>query len=387
MTVRHTLSVAIMAAAVAQTAYGQQLPGLTVPAGGNGVSQRAEVTQWVGPVKISIDYHSPAVHRRGVDRTGHIWGELVPFGFFDDGHGPSTATPWRAGANESTTISLSHNVEIGGRRLAAGTYSLFLEVEANTPWTWIFSNSTGGWGSYQYDPRDDALRVPVAPISAPFTEYLTYGFDKRGPDATTAYLQWENKRVPLDISVPNVNELWVDQMRRELRGWPGFSPDNLMAAAQFCAAHKINLDEALIWAERAIHDPFRGAGVGREDFSTLQTKAAVLEAMGRDSDAAAVMERALQLDGTPAIRLVAYEFGLLSDGKVQPALAVAQRAARQHPEEPYFTHLGLARAYTALGDRPNAIKEWTIAIENIPTAEKANLPEFQKTLTGLRASR
>src|SRR4051812_25326940 len=100
-----------LSVASAGAAFGQQQPGLSVPAGGNGVSQRAEVSQWVGPVKITIDYHSPAVHRRGADRSGHIWGELVPFGFFDDGHGPSTATPWRAGANESTTITLSHDVK------------------------------------------------------------------------------------------------------------------------------------------------------------------------------------------------------------------------------------------------------------------------------------
>src|SRR5215831_15552452 len=159
------ISVAIaplLALTMAGASYCQEQPGLTMPAGGNGVSQRAEVSQWVGPVKISIDYHSPAVHRRGVDRTGHIWGELVPFGFFDDGHGPSTATPWRTGANESTTISLSHGVKVGGRDLPAGTYALFLELDKDGPWTWIFSKNLG-WGSYQYDAGNDALRVPVQP--------------------------------------------------------------------------------------------------------------------------------------------------------------------------------------------------------------------------------
>jgi len=372
---------------VAGVAQSQQQPGLTVPAGGNGVSQRSEVSQWVGPVRISIDYHSPAIHRRRFDRTGHIWGELVPFGFFDDGHGPSTATPWRAGANESTTISLSHGVKIGGLDIASGTYSLFLEVEREGPWTWIFSKSTGGWGSYQYDPRNDALRVPVQPTPAPFTEYLTFGFDNRRPDATTAYLQWENQRVPLDITVPNVNELWVAQMRHELQGWPGFSPDNLVAAAQFCADHKINLDEALVWADRAIHEPFRGAGIGREDFSTLRAKAAVLEALGRDAEAASIMDKALSLTGTATIRLVLYELGLLSAGKTAKAVEVAEVNARQHPDEPYWTHFGLARAYAAVHDTANAIKEWEIVIRNVPASEKGDLPTFEQTLRELKAGR
>jgi transglutaminase-like putative cysteine protease len=39
-----------------------------------------------------------------------LWGDLVKYGMFDDGFGPSKAAPWRAGANETTTISFSHDV-------------------------------------------------------------------------------------------------------------------------------------------------------------------------------------------------------------------------------------------------------------------------------------
>ncbi len=363
----------------------QQQSGLTMPAGGNGVSQRAEVSQWVGPVQIRIDYHSPAVHRRGVDRTGHIWGELVPFGLFDDGHGPVKATPWRAGANESTTISLSHAVRIQGHELAAGTYALFLELAAEGPWTWIFSTQTNGWGSYQYDPRNDALRVTAEPQPAPYTEFLTYGFDDRRPDRTIAYLQWESKRIPFEIAVPNVNELWAAQMRKELLGWPGFDPENLRRAAQFCADKKVNLDEALVWADRAIREPFRGAAIGREDFATLWTKANVLEAMGRDSEAASVMETALRLPDTSVLYLHFYASGLLAGGKTPKALEVFELNAKRHPEEPYWTHLGLARAYTAVGKKPDAIKQWEFALRNVPDSEKSDIPAFEKALKDLKA--
>jgi len=363
----------------------QEQSGLTFPAGGNGVSQRAEVSQWVGPVQIRIDYHSPAVHRRGVDRTGHIWGELVPFGLFDDGHGPVKATPWRAGANESTTFSLSHAVQIQGHELAAGTYALFLELAREGPWTWTFSTQTSGWGSYQYDPRSDALRVAVEPQPAPYTEYLTYGFDERRPDGTVAFLQWEKKRIPLEITVPNVNELWAAQMRKELLGWPGFDPENLRRAAQFCADKKVNLDEALVWADRAISQPFRGAGIGREDFSTLWTKAAVLEAMGRDAEAASVMETALRLPGTSVLYLYLYASRLLSAGKTRKALEVFELNQKRHPDELYWTHLGLAQAYTAVGKKPDAIRQWEIALRNVPDSEKSDIPAFEKTLKDLRA--
>src|SRR5262249_25738280 len=178
-------------------------------------------------------------------------------------------------------------------------------------WTWIFSKQSSGWGAYQYDPANDALRVPVNPESAPYTEFLTYGFDERRLNAATAYLQWENKRIPLKIDGPNAAELYVTQRRKELPGWPGFNYQNWQQAAQFCADNKINLDEALVWAEKAISEPFRNAAQGREDFFTLRTKAAVLRAMGRDGEADGVMEKAGGMPGTPALPIHQYGMTLL----------------------------------------------------------------------------
>src|SRR5438445_12857196 len=118
--------------AVALPAVGQVLSELSMPP--NGDNERAQVAQWIGPAKVTIEYHSPNVHGGGgKDRTGHIWGELVQYGFFDDGFGPSHATPWRAGANESTTISFSHDVKIDGHNVKAGTYALFVELEKDGP--------------------------------------------------------------------------------------------------------------------------------------------------------------------------------------------------------------------------------------------------------------
>src|SRR3954468_8709041 len=92
--------------AIVSPAFGQVRSELALPP--NGDNQKAEVSQWIGLVKTTITYHSPNVHGGGgKDRTGHIYGELIKYGFFDDGFGPSTATPWRAGANETTTISFS----------------------------------------------------------------------------------------------------------------------------------------------------------------------------------------------------------------------------------------------------------------------------------------
>ena len=157
--------VSVMVCLLAAAGAGaQELSELAMPP--NGMNQKAEVSQWIGLVKVTIAYHSPNVHGpAGRDRTGHIWGELVKYGLFDDGFGPSKAAPWRAGANETTTISFSHDVKIGGRDVRAGTYGLFLEVQPSSPWTWILSTQTG-WGAYQYDPKYDVVRIDASSDSS-----------------------------------------------------------------------------------------------------------------------------------------------------------------------------------------------------------------------------
>ena len=364
---------------------GQDLAELAQPPNSN--NEKAEVSQWIGPVKVTIDYHSPRVHFQGIERTGHIWGEVVQYGFFDDGYGPSKAQPWRAGANETTTITFSHDVKIEGQELKAGTYGLFLALNKSGPSTWIFSSNATGWGAYQYDPKNDVLRVNTNPQDAPFTEFLTYGFDERLPGSAVAYLQWENKRIPFKIEVPNVNDIYVAQLRNQLQSWQGFNYRDWQAAAQFCADNKVDLDEALIWADKAISEPFRGDPLGREDFSTLQTKAAVLTAMGRDAEADAVMNKALHLPNTDAIAVHQYAMRLLRAGKKEKAMDVFQFNFQQHPDDKFYRYVGLARGYTALGDKENAIKNWEIALQNIPETQKGNTPAYEKSLQELKAQK
>ena len=369
---------------VSVTLFGQELSEISTPP--NGDNERAQVSQWIGPVKISIEYHSPRVHNPETnDRTGHIWGELVHYGFFDEGFGPTKGAPWRAGANESTAITLSHDVKIEGKELKAGTYALFLDVEKDGPWQWVFSHHIG-WGSFQYDPKDDALRVAVTPQDAPFTEFLTYGFDERRPDSAVAFLQWEKKRIPFKIEVQNVNELYVAKMRQDLQSWAGFRNEDWQTAAQFCADHKINLEEALTWADKAINAPFRGATIGQENFTNLQTKAAVLDAMGRQPEADAVMQKALQLPGTDSVLVYAYGMTLLREKRNDKAMEVFNLNQRQHPQEKYWTSLGLARGYTAVGDKKNAIANWEIVLKNVPENFVSRTPAFEAALKKLKES-
>jgi Protein of unknown function (DUF2911) len=88
--------------------FSQIMPLTTEPDGGN---KKASVSEQIGVVKININYSRPGVK----GREGKIWGTNVAhYGFRDQGHGTSYAAPWRAGANENTTMSFSHSLKIEG---------------------------------------------------------------------------------------------------------------------------------------------------------------------------------------------------------------------------------------------------------------------------------
>ena len=131
---------------------------------------------------ITINYSSPAVKGR------KIWGELVPYD-----------KVWRAGANEATLITFDKDVQMEGKALAKGQYSLYA-IPGETEWTIIFNSATGQWGinrdgTTTEDPAKDVLRVTVKPVNCPeFNERLIYMVDVNGFS-----LFWENLRIPVSI--------------------------------------------------------------------------------------------------------------------------------------------------------------------------------------------
>lgn len=356
--------------------------GLTTPPSGD--NQKSKVTQFIGPVEVSILYSSPDVHGpNGEDRTGKIWGEVAHFGYIDQGFGPSKAAPWRAGANENTVFTVSHDVTIEGKPLKAGTYGLFLAVSKDGPYTWIFSKNSTSWGSYFYDAKEDALRVDVTPLDAPYKEWLTYGFEDKLPNSAKAYLRWEKKRIPFTIEVPSINEIYASIMREELRGATGFTQQNWLTAAQFCAQNKVNLQEALTWVDMSVSNPF----IGVENFGTHQTRSMILQALGREADASAEMDKAIKDPAATVQEIHQYGRSLLAAQKKEKAMEVFKYNAQTHPEDKFTPNVGLARGYAASGDKKNAIKYWELAIKNLPESQKQNLPQYQAEIDKLKTGK
>src|SRR5690348_14177241 len=188
-----------------------QFPGLTLPPSGN--NQKASVTQFIGPVRVNIEYSSPAVHApNGQDRRGQIWGKLVPYGMTDLGFNNGKPSPWRAGANENTVFAVSDAVLIDGQPLPSGRYGLHM-IPGEDEWTIIFSKNSHAWGSFFYDDSEDALRVKVKPAKHEYREYLTYEFSGRKPAEATAALQWEELSVPGTIKDDKTSDVYVTRIR------------------------------------------------------------------------------------------------------------------------------------------------------------------------------
>lgn len=136
---------------------------------------------------IKIDYSSPRAKGR------KIFGDasekaLVPYGQI-----------WRTGANDSTTFVTDTNLNVGGKAVLAGSYTIFTVPKADA-WSLVISKKTGEWGTDYPGEKEDLVRVPmtVSKTSAP-VENFTIAFDQAGSKCTLR-IEWENTRASVDIT-------------------------------------------------------------------------------------------------------------------------------------------------------------------------------------------
>jgi hypothetical protein len=131
---------------------------------------------------VHVDYSSPRMRGR------KIFGGLVPYG-----------EPWRAGANEATTFVIDGDVNVGGKIVPAGSYTLFALPKADS-WTLIISKQTGEWGipypGEEYDFARVAMKVSKLPSPV---ENFTIVFDQSG-GTCAMHLDWETTRASVEIS-------------------------------------------------------------------------------------------------------------------------------------------------------------------------------------------
>ncbi len=331
----------------------------TLPSGGN---KKASVSERIGITDVTIHYDRPGVK----GREGKIWGTLIPPGFTDQGFGSSKAAPWRAGANENTTIEFSHDITVEGRPLKAGKYAFFIAYDSLQPLL-IFSKNNNSWGSFFYDEKEDALRVTVKPVRmSNSVEWLKYEFMNETETGATIALQWERLMIPFKVETAYVQDQ-LAAFQSELRTDKGFNWTAWDQAAQWCLQRNVNLEQALRWSDSAMHPFFGGANL----FAPRATKAQILQKLGRSDEAAALMKQAMPLASMQELH--AYGRSLLGQKKAKEALEVFQLNYQKYPTQ-FTTMMGLTRGYSAAGDYKNALKYAQQAMAIVPDAQnKASL--------------
>lgn len=130
---------------------------------------------------MHIDYASPRMRGR------KIFGGLVPYG-----------EVWRAGANDATSFVIDADMNVGGKTVPAGSYTLFT-LPKEDAWTLIVSKATGEWGIPYPGEASDFARMPmkVSKLDAP-KEDFAISFDQAN-GACTLRMDWETTRASVEI--------------------------------------------------------------------------------------------------------------------------------------------------------------------------------------------
>ena len=146
-------------------------------------SPKSVLTQTVGLTDVSITYSRPGLKGRDMSKLAQ------------------SGKVWRTGANAATELKVSNPITMGGKELAAGTYSLY-SIPGDGEWT-VIVNSKLSWGT-QYDESGDVIRFQAKAMkTAASTETFTIevsDIDANGKDANIE-LRWGNVSVKAPFTV------------------------------------------------------------------------------------------------------------------------------------------------------------------------------------------
>ena len=142
---------------------------------------------------ITVDYSRPKMRDPKTGQPRKIFGDVVPYG-----------QPWRTGANEATTFVTTANLDVGGTKVPAGSYTLYTLPEENGAWKLIISKKTGQWGIPYPGEAEDFARIDmktaqVKDVVDPFTITL----EKQGPNAGVLHIAWEHTEASVNFSEAN----------------------------------------------------------------------------------------------------------------------------------------------------------------------------------------
>jgi hypothetical protein len=136
---------------------------------------------------------------RPIKRGRDLWGTGANYGKTLN----PTAPVWRAGADVSTRLKTEVPLQIGGKTIPAGEYSLFIDLKSASDWTLIVSSwgakksgqdpaKDALWGAYSYTPEKDVARVAMKVGTLPVAvDQLTWNFADVTSSGGKLVLMWD----------------------------------------------------------------------------------------------------------------------------------------------------------------------------------------------------
>lgn len=272
-------------------------------------SQKASVMQTIGVTDITITYHRPGVKGR------KIWGDPLPEqvktageATLDNQNERPAGAPlvpyghlWRTGANDATMFVVTDDVLINGQKLPAGSYSLHT-IPAKDEWTIVFNGTANQWGSFNYDPAKDLLRVKAKPqMLAENQEWFAFTFDPVSEDSAQVNIRWEKISVPFTVKVPDVAATTLAGLKTSVGNAKADDWRTPLQAGNYLVNNQNPADDAqgMEWLDHSIKV--------KETFQNLSAKANALYKAGKKEEAFALGEQAIQRGKADKVNTEAFE--------------------------------------------------------------------------------
>jgi hypothetical protein len=233
-------------------------------------SPDASWTHQLGFTQIQLAYSRPQMRGR------KIFGALVPFNEI-----------WRTGAGESTRITFSDDIKLGGKPIKKGKYALY-SIPGPEEWTIILNEDATLHGDFGYDEKKDALRFKVTPQKSP-TSFESFTIDLtefRANYSATLQLCWENTIIKIPVE-SNADDRIMAQIEESMLNNKSENPALMHKAAQYYLWQGKDLKQALAWSEES-----EALKPDNFDYTYLSVK--ILEALHRIPEAMRAAEKAIE---------------------------------------------------------------------------------------------
>ncbi len=148
-------------------------------------SPASKLEQRVGTTDITITYSRPGVKGRTIFAADG----LQSYGAF-----------WRVGANSATKLEFSKDIQMGGKDIPAGAYTI-LAKPGKSEWTIMaYAYDGARWGNYREKDPAASWTLPVTELKD-MVETFRIDVNNIRDDSANINLEWETTRISIPIKV------------------------------------------------------------------------------------------------------------------------------------------------------------------------------------------